>query len=66
MNSNAFEFAIYNAYVQDGASKATGFKNGLYTDTIAKFSYIMSNLDITGENKLNTSNFAFTLSLIHI
>ena len=62
MNSNAFEFAIYNAYVQDGASKATGFKNGLYTDSIAKFSYIMSNLDITGENKLNTSNFAFTFS----
>ena len=55
-NSNAFEFAIYNAYVQDGASKATGFKNGLYSDSIAKFSYIMSNLDITGEN----------LSLIHI
>ena len=62
MNSNAFEFAIYNAYVQDGASKATGFKNGLYSDSIAKFSYIMSNLDVTGENKLNTSNFAFTFS----
>ena len=25
VNSNAVEFAIYNAYVQDGGSKATGF-----------------------------------------
>ncbi|RDU72448.1 hypothetical protein CQA57_06800, partial [Helicobacter anseris] len=30
VTSNAIEFAIYNAYVQDGASKATGWKNGLY------------------------------------
>ena len=42
VNSNAVEFAIYNAYVQDGGSKATGFKNGLYNDTVLKFSYINS------------------------
>ena len=49
VNSNAIEFAIYNAYVQDGASKAIGFKNGLYSDSILKFSYITSNLALLGQ-----------------
>ncbi|RDU74687.1 hypothetical protein CQA57_01150, partial [Helicobacter anseris] len=63
VTSNAIEFAIYNAYVQDGASKATGFKNGLYTDTILKFSYIMSNLSMLNQSDTyNTNNFALTLS----
>ena len=63
-NSNAFEFAIYNAYVQDGASKATGFKNGLYTDSILKLSFIMSNLNFLdqGDKTYNTSNLAFSFS----
>ena len=64
MNSNAFEFAIYNAYVQDGASKATGFKNGLYSDSIAKFSYILGSYNFLDQSNktYDTSNFAFTLS----
>nr|WP_269843847.1 autotransporter outer membrane beta-barrel domain-containing protein [Helicobacter anatolicus] len=63
INSNAVEFAIYNAYIQDGASKANGFKNGLYTDSILKFSYIHSKLDLYDvDNTTNTSNFAITFS----
>ena len=63
VNSNAVEFAIYNAYVQDGGSKATGFKNGLYNDTVLKFSYIHSGIEIIGQdNSYSTNNFAFTLS----
>ena len=64
MNSNAFELAIYNAYVQDGASKATGFKNGLYSDSIAKFSYILGSYNFLDQSNktYDTSNFAFTLS----
>ena len=64
MNSNAFEFAIYNAYVQDGASKATGFKNGLYSDSIAKFSYILGSYNFLDQSNktYDTNNFAFTLS----
>ena len=63
-NSNAVEFAIYNAYVQDGASKSTGWKNGFYSDSILKLSYIMSNLHFLdqGEKTYNTSNLAFSLS----
>ena len=60
--SNAFELAIYNAYVQDGASRATGWKNGLYTDSIVKFSYISSDLNLFGEGSNKTTNLAFTLS----
>ena len=60
--SNAIEFAIYNAYVQDGASRATGWKNGLYTDSIVKFSYISSDLNLFGEGNNKTTNLAFTLS----
>ena len=60
--SNAIELAIYNAYVQDGASKATGWKNGLYTDSIVKFSYISSDLNLFGEASNKTTNLAFTLS----
>ena len=64
VNSNAIEFAIYNAYVQDGASKAIGFKNGLYSDSILKFSYITSNLALLGQEdkSYSTGNFAFSFS----
>lgn len=56
--SNAFEIAIYNAYVSD---------TGWYNDSIAKFSYLLSNFDIknlnNGESTSNdTKNFALTLS----
>ncbi|MCE3047825.1 autotransporter outer membrane beta-barrel domain-containing protein, partial [Helicobacter kayseriensis] len=62
-NSNAVEFAIYNAYVQDGASAETGWANGLYTDSILKFSYIASKLDLLGEVKTyDANNFAATFS----
>ncbi len=66
VNSNAVEFAIYNAYVQDGASSATGWKNGLYTDSIIKFSYINSSISLKDgsmiANSYATNSFAFTLS----
>lgn len=56
--SNAFEIAIYNTYVSD---------TGWYNDSIAKFSYLLSNFDIknlnNGESTSNdTKNFALTLS----
>ena len=56
--SNAFEIAIYNAYVSN---------TGWYNDSIAKFSYLLSNFDIknlnNGESTSNdTKNFALTLS----
>uniref|UniRef100_UPI00131584CB autotransporter outer membrane beta-barrel domain-containing protein n=1 Tax=Helicobacter sp. 'house sparrow 1' TaxID=2020247 RepID=UPI00131584CB len=63
INSNAVEFAIYNAYVQDGASKESGWKNGLYSDSILKFSYITSKLDLLGQtDTYSTNNFAVTFS----
>ncbi|WP_158657707.1 autotransporter outer membrane beta-barrel domain-containing protein [Helicobacter sp. 'house sparrow 1'] len=63
INSNAMEFAIYNAYVQDGASKESGWKNGLYSDSILKFSYITSKLDLLGQiDTYSTNNFAVTFS----
>ena len=63
-NSNAIEFAIYNAYVQDGASKENGFKNGLYTDSILKLSYIMSNFIFSDQNTTTykSDNFALSFS----
>lgn len=63
-NSNAVEFALYNAYVQDGASKDTGWANGFYSDSILKFSYIMSSLTFLDqiEKAYDTNNFALTLS----
>ena len=59
--SNAFEVALYNSYVND---------EGFYNDTIAKFSYIMSDFKINNLNDPtqitsttnDTKNFALTLS----
>ncbi len=63
VKSNGVELAIYNAYVQDGASKDTGWKNGFYSDTILKFSYINSQIGILNQNTdYSTNNFAFTAS----
>ena len=54
VKSNAVEVAIYNSYVQD---------EGWYNDSIAKFSYIMSDFNIFGQDTTyNTNNMAFTLS----
>ena len=54
IKSNAVEVAVYNSYVQD---------EGWYNDTIAKFSYIFSDFNITGqESTYSTNNMAFTLS----
>ena len=63
-SSNAVEFAIYNAYVQDGASAESGWKNGFYSDSILKFSYIMSKLNFLDqvENTYSSNNFGLTLS----
>ena len=63
-SSNAVEFAIYNAYVQDGASAESGWKNGFYSDSILKFSYIMSKLNFLNqvENTYSSNNFGLTLS----
>lgn len=59
--SNAFELALYNSYVSD---------EGWYNDTIAKFSYLMSDFKINNitnpSNVTSTTNdaknFALTLS----
>ena len=59
--SNAFEVALYNSYVND---------EGFYNDTIAKFSYIMSDFKINNLNDPtqitsttnDAKNFALTLS----
>lgn len=59
--SNAFEVALYNSYVSD---------EGWYNDTIAKFSYLMSDFKINNitdpSNVTSTTNdaknFALTLS----
>lgn len=59
--SNAFELALYNSYVSD---------EGWYNDTIAKFSYLMSDFKINNITNLNNvtsttndaKNFALTLS----
>lgn len=61
LNSNAVELAIYNAYVQDGASSDNGWKNGLYSDTILKMSYIVNDVKMIEQSNKNTQNFAFTL-----
>ena len=62
LGANAVELAFYNAYVQDGASKATGWKNGFYSDSILKLSVIMSNFNISNEKSNTTANFALSLS----
>ena len=62
-NSNAIEFAIYNAYIQDGASQENSFKNGLYTDSILKFSYIMGNFVFADQSTQTYKNDNFALSL---
>lgn len=54
IRSNAYEVALYNAYVSDV---------GIYNDTIAKFSYINSNFKLS--NSIEGSaigNFGLTLS----
>lgn len=61
--SQAVEVALYNAYVQDGASVENGFKNGLYSDSILKFSYIMSDVTLLGQTgTYSTNNYGLTLS----
>ena len=62
LGANAVELAFYNAYVQDGASKATGWKNGFYSDSILKLSAIMSNFNISNEKSNTTTNFALSFS----
>ena len=54
--SNNIELALYNAYVED---------SGLYSDSIAKFSYLMSSFNLTNNGvseSLNVNNYAFQLS----
>lgn len=58
ISTNAVEVAVYNSYVSD---------SGWYNDTIAKFSYLMSDFTIqnanTGRNeKLNLNNIGLTIS----
>ena len=54
VKSSAVEVAVYNSYVQD---------EGWYNDSIFKFSYIMSDFNILGQNTTyNTNNMAFTFS----
>lgn len=63
VKSQAVEVALYNAYVQDGASADNGFANGLYSDTILKFSYIVSDFNLIGQsNNYSTNNYALTFS----
>ncbi|CBG39380.1 autotransporter outer membrane beta-barrel domain-containing protein [Helicobacter mustelae] len=62
-NSNALEIALYNSYVQDGASKDTKWLNGFYSDSVIKLSIISTSLQMQGQNnKYNTNNAAFTFS----
>ncbi|MCE3047839.1 autotransporter outer membrane beta-barrel domain-containing protein, partial [Helicobacter sp. faydin-H17] len=52
--SHAVEVAVYNSYIQDA---------GWFNDTILKFSYIMSDLEMAGqENHYNTNNFGIVFS----
>ena len=63
VTSNAVEIAVYNSYVQDGASAQSGWGNGLFSDSIVKFSYISSDLTLLDQsNTYNTTNYALTLS----
>ena len=63
VTSNAIEIAVYNSYVQDGASAQSGWSNGLFSDSIVKFSYISSDLTLLDQsNTYNTTNYALTLS----
>ena len=63
VTSNAVEIAVYNSYVQDGASAQSGWSNGLFSDSIVKFSYISSDLTLLDQsNTYNTTNYALTLS----
>lgn len=53
--SSNIELGIYNSYIQD---------EGWFSDTIAKFSYIMSDFDIYEQNNTQTQNLNnFALSL---
>ena len=54
--SNSIELALYNAYVED---------SGLYSDSIAKFSYLISDFNLTNNGvseSLNVNNYALQLS----
>lgn len=52
--SNAVELALYNSYVED---------SGWFNDTIFKFSYIMSSLNMSGQNsEYSTSNYGLVFS----
>ena len=63
VTSNAVEVALYNSYVQDGATANTGWSNGLFSDSIVKFSYISTDLSLLEQaNTYNTTNYAITLS----
>ncbi|WP_305863110.1 autotransporter outer membrane beta-barrel domain-containing protein, partial [Helicobacter cholecystus] len=53
-NSNAVELAIYNSYVED---------SGWFNDTIFKFSFIMSSINMAGQSSnYNTNNYGIVLS----
>lgn len=54
--SNSIELALYNAYVSD---------NGLYSDSIAKFSYLMSDFNLTNNStteSLSVNNYTLSFS----
>lgn len=54
--SNSIELALYNAYISD---------NGFYSDSIAKFSYLMSDFNLTNNattESLSVNNYALSLS----
>ena len=54
VKSNTVEVALYNAYIQD---------EGWYNDSIFKFSYIMSDINLLRQNSgYSLDNMAFTLS----
>ncbi|CBG39327.1 putative autotransporter protein [Helicobacter mustelae 12198] len=62
-SGNAFEIALYNSYVQDGATRGTNFKNGLYSDSIIKLSFLANKIKLAGNNNTpSVNNFGFTFS----
>ncbi|CBG39324.1 autotransporter outer membrane beta-barrel domain-containing protein [Helicobacter mustelae] len=62
-SGNAFEIALYNSYVQDGATRSTNFKNGLYSDSIIKLSFLANKIKLAGNNNTpSVNNFGFTFS----
>ena len=52
--SNAVELAVYNSYVED---------SGWFNDTIFKFSYIMSSINMSGQSsEYDTNNYGIVFS----